>query len=234
MKGLEKIFLIAIFVVPIVVCAIVLRDIWSSDSDDDTIDNNNGIIVDISDPYTEVDSGDTSIDVNLNDSGDEAESGDIRQMAGESFENKLGDPISKIYEDAKISAAVTNVYSESNENSEIVGKLEKFAVVTAQKFDQGWSRISGVDSNGVKVSGWTKTANVAYSNNASLNTTPSTQTGVVTAEPYLNVRLNPNTSATILTTINKGEKVNIQDSANGWYKVTVNGVTGWVSADYVK
>ena len=232
MKGLEKVFLIAIFVVPIVICTIVLRDIWSDDSEDNDV-GNNGVIVDISDPYTDT-SGDTSIDVDLTGSGDEEESGDIRQMAGESFENKLGDPISKIYEDATISAAVTNIYSESSETSEIVGKLEKYTVVTAQKFEQGWSRISGVDANGIKISGWTKTANVSYSDNQSLTTSPTIQTGTVTAEPYLNVRLNPNTNATILTTVNKGEKVNIEDSANGWYKITVKGVTGWVSADFVK
>ena len=231
MKGLEKVFLIAIFVVPIVICTIVLRDIWSDDSD-------NEVDVDISAPYYDDESGETSADqpsinVDLTGSGDE-ESGDIRQMAGESFENKLGDPISKIYEDATISAAVTNVYSESNETSEIVGKLEKYTVVTAQKFEQGWSRVSGVDSNGIKISGWTKTTNVSYSDNQSLTTSPTIQTGTVTAEPYLNVRLNPNTNATILTKVNKGEKVNIQESANGWYKITVNGVTGWVSADYVK
>ena len=231
MKGLGKIFLIAIFVVPIVICTIVLRDIWS----DDTTDNdneNNSVIVDISDPYTE-DSTNKDNDVEVDGSG-ETESGDIRQMAGESFENKLGDPISKIYEDATISAAVTNIYSESKETSEIVGKLEKYAVVTAQKFEQGWSRVSGIDASGIKISGWTKTTNVSYPDNSSLNTSTSTQTGIITAEPYLNVRLNPNTNATILTKVNKGEKVNIEDSANGWYKITVNGVTGWVSADYVK
>ena len=231
MKGLEKVFLIAIFVVPIVICTIVLRDIWSDDSEDSDSGNNN-VIVDISDPYIE-DSGDSGVDVDLNNSGEE-DSGDIRQMAGESFENKLGAPISKIYEDATISAAVTNIYSESSETSEIVGKLEKYTVVTAQKFEQGWSRISGTDSNGIKISGWTKTANVSYSDNQSLTTSPTIQTGTVTAEPYLNVRLNPNTNATILTKVNKGEKVNIEDSANGWYKITVNGVTGWVSADFVK
>jgi uncharacterized protein YgiM (DUF1202 family) len=176
----------------------------------------------------------------VNDSIEETENeykdinGKTSFKVGESFENKLGDPISKIYEDATISAAVTNIYSESSETSEIVGKLEKYTVVTAQKFEQGWSRVSGTDSNGIKISGWTKTANVSYSDNQSLTTSPTIQTGTVTAEPYLNVRLNPNTNATILTKVNKGEKVNIEDSANGWYKITVNGVTGWVSADFVK
>lgn len=224
MKGLEKFFLIAIFVVPIVVCTIVLRNIWSDDTDEnkDSENDGNSIIVDISDPYVDTESGESE------------ESGEILQMGGESFENKLGDPISKIYEDATISAAVTNIYSESNETSEIVGKLEKYTTVTAQKFEQGWSRVTGNDASGIKISGWTKTTNVSYPDNSNLTTSTNTKTGVVTAEPYLNVRLNPNTSATILTKVDKGVTVTIEDSASGWYKITVNGVTGWVSADYVK
>lgn len=226
MKGLEKVLLVAIFVVPVVVCTIVLRNIWSDDTEEnkDSEKNGDSIIVDISDPY--IDSG--------SQGQEDEESGEILQMGGESFENKLGDPISKIYEDATISAAVTNVYSESKETSEIVGKLEKYTTVTAQKFEQGWSRVTGIDASGIKISGWTKTINVSYPDNSSLSTSTNTKTGVVTAEPYLNVRLNPNTTATILTTVNKGVTVTIEDSASGWYKITVNGVTGWVSADYVK
>ena len=153
MKGLEKVLLVAIFVVPVVVCTIVLRNIWSDDTEEnkDSEKNGDSIIVDISDPY--IDSG--------SQGQEDEESGEILQMGGESFENKLGDPISKIYEDATISAAVTNVYSESKETSEIVGKLEKYTTVTAQKFEQGWSRVTGIDASGIKISGWTKTINVS-------------------------------------------------------------------------
>ncbi len=225
MRGLEKFFLIAIFVVPIVICTIVLRSIWSDDSEIDELDENKNIIVDVSDPY---------LDNEFGNKDSEEESGELLQMGGETFKNTLGDPISKIYEDATISSAFANVYAESKESAEIVGKLEKYTVVTAQKFEQEWSRVSGIDSNGLKISGWTKTSNVSYAENIDLNTNNKTQTGVVTAEPYLNVRLNPNTTATILTTVDKGVTVKIEDSANGWYKITVNGVTGWVSADFVK
>lgn len=233
MKNLGRILLIAVFVVPIIICVVVLKSIWSDDNK--VIDNNknnddNSISVSVSDPIYE--SGNTLI------SGDEVVlpiSGEIREMGGETFETKIGDPISTIYTDATISSAVANVYNESLESSEIVGKLEKHAVVVAQKFPNGWTRVSGTDTTGVKISGWIRTDNVSFVETSSSTLNPSGQsTGVVTAEPYLNVRLNPSTNATILTTVPKGVTVTIQESVNGWHKITYNGVTGWVSASYVK
>ena len=228
MKNLGKLLVIAIFVVPIVICILVLRNIWSEDEPkNDEGKGNNMISVSVSDPIYE--SG------NALGSEDET-SGEIREMGGVSFETKLGDPISKVYTDVTISSALANVYLDSNESSEIVGKIEKHTKVIAQKFPSGWTRVSGTDSTGVKISGWIRTDNVAFNDDGSstLITTPAGSTGVVTAEPYLNVRLNPSTNATILTKVNKGVTVSIEETVNGWHKITVNGVTGWVSAAYVK
>ena len=232
MKSLGKILLIAVFVVPIVTCILVLKSIWSDDTvlDNKTSGDNDNIMVSVSDPIYE--SGEELI------SGDEVilpVSGEIREMGGESFETKIGDPISTIYTDATISSALANVYLEALESSEVVGKLEKHTVVVAQKFPNGWTRVSGTDTTGLKVSGWIRTDNVSFVEDGSTVLNPtSASTGVVTAEPYLNVRLNPTTNATILTTVPKGTTVTIEESVNGWHKITYNGVTGWVSASYVK
>lgn len=232
MKNLERIILIAVFVVPIVICIIVLKNIWK---DDDNLENNN----------SNDNSGDaiTSISDRVYQSGDEYVSGDDVvvevsgenfEIAGQTFESKIGDPISKIYTDAEVSSVVTNVYLEASDTSEVVGTFDRHTKITAQQFGQGWSRVAGTNSVGISISGWVKTDNISYPDGgASLNTN-GTSTGVVTAEPYLNVRLNPSTTATIVTTVNKGEVVTIEETKNGWHKVTVNGVTGWVSAEFVK
>lgn len=229
MKGLEKLILIAVFVVPIVICVIVLRNIWKDDDENnDSINKNSGDNI-ISVSGTVYQSGDDIY------SGDEiiySASGETMTMGGETFESKIGDPVSKIYTDASISSVVANVYLEASETSQVVGTVSKYTVVTAQQFPQGWSRVAGLDTNGLSISGWIKTSNVSYPDGTTLSTNKST--GVVTAEPYLNVRLNPSTNATVVTTINKGETITIEESSNGWHKVTVNGVTGWVSAAYVK
>lgn len=50
----------------------------------------------------------------------------------------------------------------------------------------------------------------------------------------LRLREEPSTSASIVTTLNKGVAVAILDnSTDGWYKISYNGNTGYVSSDYM-
>ena len=57
---------------------------------------------------------------------------------------------------------------------------------------------------------------------------------VATKSGVLNVRREPNTKATILTTLPKGSAVTVTGSNDGWYQVSVGEKTGYVSADYVE
>lgn len=49
----------------------------------------------------------------------------------------------------------------------------------------------------------------------------------------LNLRQSPDTSSQVLTTANSGECIVVLGSENGWYKVSYNLQTGYMSADYV-
>lgn len=236
MKSLGKIILIAIFVLPIVICVVVLKNIWSEDTEKENNSNKvsgeNILSVSQSVVYQ---SGDEII------SGDDigkTTSGELREMAGETFETKIGDPISKIYTDASVSSVISNVYSEADEKSELLGRFDKYTTVIAMKFPQGWTRVSGKDSStGVTISGWSKTDNISFPGDGKgdLNVSTNSSTGVVKADPYLNVRMNPSTTATIVTTVNNGSTVTILESNNGWHKIkTSSGLTGWAKADYIK
>ena len=57
-------------------------------------------------------------------------------------------------------------------------------------------------------------------------------TGTVTCD-VLNVRSGSSTSDSVITTVSKGTKVDIVSSENGWYEISINGTTGYVSAQYV-
>ena len=58
--------------------------------------------------------------------------------------------------------------------------------------------------------------------------------GMVTADS-LNVRTGPSTSYTTKFTINKGDTVTVEESANGWYKITTkDGKNGWASSKYIQ
>ena len=57
--------------------------------------------------------------------------------------------------------------------------------------------------------------------------------GVVTAYA-LNVRSGPDKSYDIKFVIYKDDKVTIEDSSNGWYKITTkSGKKGWASSKYI-
>lgn len=56
---------------------------------------------------------------------------------------------------------------------------------------------------------------------------------VTTEDAPLNLRAEPNTDASVLTTVPSGTVLNLKGIANGWYLVTYSGQTGYVSSDYV-
>ena len=229
-KGLEKIILIAVFVVPIVICVLILKSIWAEDPVPVENEPEDKISVSISDEVVHPDdsflSGDTE---NVLIGGTTNESG----SSIETNSNRL-EQISKLYTDAEIKAVLADVYTTTDVTSERIGTMEKYTKVTAQKYSGGWSQVTGIDSKGVNISGWIKTDNISYPNDGDLNVKPTSGTGIVTAEPYLNIRLSPSSDANKIGEVKKGERVTIEESVNGWHKVTVNGVTGWVSSDYIK
>ena len=230
MKGLEKIILIAVFVVPIAICVLILKSIWAEEPVPPVEDQTeNEVSVSISD---EVVHPDDSIF-----SGEEQDIiiGDVNG-SGSSIENNSNklEQISKLYTDAEIKAVLADVYTTTDVTSERIGTMEKYTKVTAQKYSGGWSQVTGVDSKGINISGWVKTDNISYPSDGELNVKPTSGTGVVTAEPYLNIRLSPSADANKIGEVKKGETVTIEESVNGWHKVTVDGVTGWVSSDYIK
>ncbi|EPR13166.1 NlpC/P60 family protein [Ruminiclostridium papyrosolvens] len=49
----------------------------------------------------------------------------------------------------------------------------------------------------------------------------------------VNVRKDPNTSASVITKLSN-KRVSVLDKSSGWYKISFDGKTGWVSDDYIK
>ena len=104
----------------------------------------------------------------------------------------------------------------------------------------------GVLDTGVKVSyisesgNWTK---VQYNSKTGYicsdylkkesSTSTTTKTMYVTASAGLNLRKGPSTSYAVIKTLSKGTEVTVVSSSNGWSKVNVGGVSGYVSSDYL-
>ncbi|EPZ59176.1 bacterial SH3 domain protein [[Clostridium] sordellii ATCC 9714] len=61
----------------------------------------------------------------------------------------------------------------------------------------------------------------------------NSKTGTVTASA-LNIRSGPSTSYSVITNVYKGDKLEILETSNGWYKVKLaNGKIGWGSGKYI-
>ena len=70
-------------------------------------------------------------------------------------------------------------------------------------------------------------------NNQNNNNNQQTTTKYVSCSANLNVRKGPSTSYAVVTKITQGTEVTVHSTSNGWSKITVNGVNGYVSSQYL-
>lgn len=223
MKIVWRILLVLIIVVPIFMCWKTLQTVW--DEPDEPSSYTSG------EDVSSVSSGDLEDVKNLID--DEVNKVTASNLGdGVEYDVTGTDPISKVYENAEVSISLANVYENHDETSTVLGKLEKGSLITVQSYDNGWSTVTNYT-----LSGWMKTENIklpSTDNNMTLEQPVAEGSkGTVKVSDGLRVRESNNTSAKVLTSLTNGQEVEILETSNGWYKIKANGVTGWVSSDYV-
>ena len=133
----------------------------------------------------------------------------------------------------KVTASALNVRSGAGTNYSVVTKAYQGDKVELLESSNGWYKIKL--SNG-KV-GWASSDYITKvndsSNNNSQNGTAISGYGKVTASA-LNVRSGAGTSYSVVTKVYQGDKVELLESLNGWYKIKLsNGKVGWASSDYI-
>ena len=77
-------------------------------------------------------------------------------------------------------------------------------------------------------------SNNSGSSNSGTTTTATTGKVVNVGTSTLRMRKEPSTSSTVLASLKEGDTFTIKSKSNGWYCIVYNGVTGYVSADYVQ
>jgi cell wall-associated NlpC family hydrolase len=123
-----------------------------------------------------------------------------------------------------ITADILNVRSDSNSSSGIIGKLYKNNKITILQTRNGWHRI-----NFNNKTGWVYGEFVKLESSPEV---PSVKSGEVNVSS-LNVRQGAGTTYKVLGSISKGTKIQVLDSVSGWHKFNYNGVTAYVSSDYI-
>lgn len=103
-----------------------------------------------------------------------------------------------------------------------------------------WYKISYNDGHGyvskqyVSVGSNDSSSNAGGSNDTSQGSTLNQYGQVVNVSSNLRVRSNPSASASVVTYLLNGAKVNIIGESGNWYKITYGGHTGYVSKDYIR
>lgn len=125
-----------------------------------------------------------------------------------------------------VNADALRMRAEARTDSTILATASKgSSVVVLEDAGNGWFK---VDYKSVK--GYMSGAYLDVASQADV----TIGYGLVTASGgTLNVRTGPGTDCTHIFTLNDGDVVNITGIDSGWYKITYNGMNGYVSSDYM-
>ena len=116
----------------------------------------------------------------------------------------------------------------------VIRTLSKGTAVTVHSSSNGWSKISVNGVEGYVSTSFLSSTNPSTNSSTSNETTSTpTTTMYVTPDAGLNLRKGPGTSYSVIKTLSKGTAVTVHSSNNGWSKVSVNGVEGYVSTSYL-
>lgn len=132
---------------------------------------------------------------------------------------------------SKIAVANVNEYlsirAEADKSAEVLGKLYTGGIATVLETLDGWYKVTSGD-----VTGYAAAEYLIVGDEEAVKAV-ATRVGTITGET-VNVRKEPNTECGVHTTLELGKKVTVIDeTVEGWVKVSVGTKTGYISADYI-
>lgn len=123
---------------------------------------------------------------------------------------------------AKVKA--DSLYLRSAPGGSVIATLSQGTTVAVTNNSSEWYKVI-VDGKEGYVSGSYLTGTTA--------TDFSVGSGKITCSSTVNLRAEANTSSNILASLANGTAVTLGAKENGWYKVSVNGKSGYIKADYI-
>lgn len=124
---------------------------------------------------------------------------------------------------AVINGNSVNFRAEPSTEGEILAKLNQGTEVELLYTEDGWCKILYNGQNGFVSADYIAVDGVAVQN----------PRGIVTGST-VNVRSGPSTSHGVVTKLSAGTIVDLIELKDGWYAISYNGQTGYISADYVR
>ncbi|MFI8707708.1 SH3 domain-containing protein, partial [Bacillus sp. NPDC077411] len=154
------------------------------------------------------------------------------KLEGKEAEKPAESIVTGPQEEGTITAPSLRVRSEANKSSEILGNLNHGEKITVLGKANGWAKIMYKGKEGYVSLEFVQirtSSNASNGNNGQI----TEERGIVNTS-LLNVRQGPSTNTSIVARLKNGESVSVLGKENGWAKVRINSVEGYVSLQFLK
>lgn len=130
---------------------------------------------------------------------------------------------------ANVESGNLNVRAEASTSGKLVGKMPKDSACEILELDEetGWAHIKSGE-----VEGYVSAEYLLTGADARLRANELVHTVVIADTDGLRVRDEANVDSAVLTQILQGEEMEYIETLDGWFKVSIDGAEGYVSAEF--
>lgn len=122
-----------------------------------------------------------------------------------------------------------NVRKGPGTSYKVVGKMPGYSVCEILEEEDGWYKIQSGE-----VTGYVSADYILTGYEANVKAMEKMTRMLEVNCDKLNVREEPSTDCSVATKVSKGSHLDIiEEESNGWYKASINGLEGYVAAEYV-
>lgn len=153
------------------------------------------------------------------------------------------DLVDRVIKNVKVTGSLVNARKGPGTNYNKVGEVKAGQVLAVVAEQNSWYKVRIAGLGEAWVASWYTTI-VSPANTGNPGNTGAPSTGanpgsvdsgsVMVKTEVLNVRKGPGTGYALVTKIGLNEKHDVLAQQNGWYKIKVNNLEGWVLGDYVQ
>jgi len=165
---------------------------------------------------------------------------DISEEEKKDMVQNLDETTGKVPKDSVVSGytnlGISNAYEYLNVrkgpslDDKIIGKMPGYCACEILGEENGWYKIKSG-----KVEGYVYAELMVTGYDANVLAMEYMEEKLVVTTDVLNVREEPNTNCDVDTQVSNGELLEIvEDEVDGWYKININNLVGYVSAEFVE
>ena len=145
-----------------------------------------------------------------------------------------GDYVKKVIKKVVVTGSKVNLRKGPGTGYQKTGEVKAGQALSVLAEKNGWFKVWLSGGKEAWIAGWL-VAEQKNTGSIPTNNTNNSGSGYIQVNTeVLNVRSGPGTGYALVTKIGLNEKHNVLETKNGWYKIKVKNMEGWVSGDYVK